>query len=179
MEAGRAGQRTSSRPGSLVAVQAMQFEATVVEVGRGRVMVPVPFDPDEVWGAKPRHHVTGVVNGVRMRAVIEAVGDGLGFVLGPAWRRDCGIGTGDQVRVQISPEGPQRADLPADFAAALEANSAAGEFFDSLAQFYRKGYLRWIDGTQRRPQLRAERIAAVVQLLADHRKTRPASGSEE
>jgi hypothetical protein len=173
------GRRTSSRPGSLVAVQAMQFEATAVEVGRGRAIVPVPFDPDQVWGAKPRHHVTGVVNGVPVRAEIEAVGDGLGFVLGPAWRRDCGIGAGDQVQVQISPEGPQRADLPADLAAALQANPAAGQFFDSLAQFYRKGYLRWINATRRRPQLRAERIAAVVQLLADHQKTRPRSGCEE
>jgi hypothetical protein len=157
----------------------MRFEATVVEVGRGRMMVPVPFDPDQVWGAKPRHHVGGVVNDRRVRAVIEAVGGGHGFVLGPAWRRDCGIAVGDRVQVRISPEGPQRGDLPADFAAALEANPAAGAFFDSLAQFYRKGYLRWIEGTRRRPQLRAERIAAVVQLLADHHKTRPASGSAE
>jgi hypothetical protein len=155
----------------------MKFEANVVEVGGGRAMVPVPFDPDQVWGAKPRHHVTGVVNGMRLRAVIEAVGEGFGFVLGPAWRRDCGIGAGDHVQVQISPEGPQRGDLPADFAAALQANPAAGQFFDSLAQFYRKGYLRWIDGTRRRPQLRAERIAAVVDLLAEHRKTRPGPGS--
>src|ERR687888_1869703 len=118
----------------------MKFDATVVEVGSGRAMVPVPFDPDQVWGAKPRHHVSGAVNGMRVRAVIEAVGEGFGFVLGPAWRRDCGIGAGDHVQVQISPEGPQRADLPADFAAALEANPAAGAFFDSPAQFYRKGY---------------------------------------
>ncbi len=142
-------------------------------------MVPVPFDPDQVWGAKPRHHVAGVVNGMQVRAVIEAVGDDLGFVLGPAWRRGCGIAAGDLVQVQIAPEGPQRADLPPDFAAALEGNPAAGAFFDSLAQFYRKSYLRWIDGTRRRPQLRAERIAVVVQLLADHRKTRPEPGSGE
>jgi hypothetical protein len=157
----------------------MQFEAAVIEVGRGRAIVPVPFDPDQVWGAKPRHHVTGVVNGMRVRAVLEPVGDGLGFVLGPAWRRGCGIGPGDRVQVQITPEGPQRADLPADFAAALDANPVAGQFFDSLAQFYRKGYLRWINATRRSPQLRAERIAAVVQLLADHRKTRPRSDGEE
>jgi hypothetical protein len=42
-----------------------------------------------------------------------------------------------------------------------------------LAQFYRKGYLRWIDATLRRPELRAERIARMVELLEagvkDHR----------
>jgi len=154
-------------------VQAVEFEAVVVSRGRDRVMVPIPFDPDQVWGTKPRHHVAGTVNGMRVRAVLEPVDAGLGFVLGPAWRRDCGIEPGQQVIVQIAPEGPQRDDLPADLAAALDATPAAGEFFDALAQFYRKGYLTWINATRRNPERRAERIAVVVQLLADGKKTRP------
>ncbi|HEY4866066.1 MAG TPA: YdeI/OmpD-associated family protein [Candidatus Dormibacteraeota bacterium] len=35
--------------------------------------------------------------------------------------------------------------------------------FDSLATFYRKGWLR-IDATKRRPEVRAERIAEIVAL---------------
>ena len=53
------------------------------------------------------------------------------------------------------------------------ANPAAAAFFDTLAQFYRKAYLRWIDGTTRRPDLRAARIAEVVDLLAAGVKQRP------
>ena len=151
----------------------MQFEAEVVLGPRDRVIVPVPFDPDTVWGAKPRHHIGGSVNGRRVRAVIESVDGRFGFVLGAAWRRDSGIGRGDQVRVQIAPEGPQRGDLPPDVAAALDANPQAGQFFDSLAQFYRKGYLRWIGATRRSPELRSERIAVVVQLLGEGQKVRP------
>lgn len=41
------------------------------------------------------------------------------------------------------------------------------------ARFYRKAYLRWIDATTRRPELRAARIAAVVDLLAAGVKERP------
>jgi len=157
-------------------MQEMTYTTRVIATGRDRVMVPVPFDPDQAWGAKPRHHVAGTVNGTRVRAVIEELDQaGRGFVLGPAWRRDCGLGPGDQVRVQLVPEGPQRADLPDDLAAALDANPAAGQFFDALAQFYRKAYLRWIDGTRRKPQLRAERIATVVRLLAGGRKSRPSN----
>jgi hypothetical protein len=163
----------SSRHGSLLFVTEMQFEAEVVLAHRDRVIVPVPFDPDTVWGAKPRHHVAGSVNGTRVRAVIESVDGRYGFVLGAAWRRDFGIGPGDNVQVKIAPEGPQRGDLSADFAAALDANPEAGRFFDSLAQFYRKAYLRWIDATRRSPQLRAERISVVVRLLADGQKARP------
>jgi len=74
--------------------------------------------------------------------------------------------------VELSPEGPQRSQLPQDLAAALDADPAAGRFFDSLAQFYRKAYLTWIDATRRNPERRAERIAVVVRLLADGKKNR-------
>jgi hypothetical protein len=151
----------------------MDFEETVISGGRDRVIVPVPFNPDTVWGHKPRHHVAGTVNGSRVRAVIETTGGGYGFVLGAAWRRDCGVTPGDQVRVVIGPEGPQREDLPEDLATALHATPSAGAFFDSLAQFYRNGYLRWIQATRRNPQLRAERIAEVVRLLNAGHKSRP------
>ncbi len=75
--------------------------------------------------------------------------------------------------MELEPEGPQRQDLADDIAAALAANPAAAAFFDTMAQFYRKAYLRWIDATTRRPDLREERIAEVVGLLAAGVKERP------
>jgi hypothetical protein len=151
----------------------MRFTATVTADKRKRVLVPVPFDPDDVWGRKPEHHVAGTVNGMGVRAVIEPLGSGFGILLGPAWRRGCGMGPGDDVDVVLMPEGPQRADLAPDVAAALEASPDAGAFFDSLAQFYRNGYLRWIDATKHRPENRAERIAEMVELLQAGVKQRP------
>ena len=93
-------------------------------------------------------------------------------MLGPAWRRDRHLESGAQVDVMLEPEGPQRDDLADDLAAALAANPAAGAFFDSIAQFYRRAYLRYIDATRRRPELRAARIAEVVDLLATGHKER-------
>jgi hypothetical protein len=142
-----------------------RFTVTVADGGRGRALIPVPFDPDAVWGAKTRHHVGGSVNGKRVRAVVESRGAEFGLLIGRAWLRDGCVAIGDQAQVVIEPEGPQRDDLADDVAAALDANPRAGEFFDSLAQFYRRGYLRWIDSTKRSPELRAERIATMVGLL--------------
>jgi hypothetical protein len=151
-----------------------QRYTTVVRTdSRRRVLVPVPFDPDQAWGSKPEHRVAGTVNGMGVRASIEPLDGGYGILLGPAWRRDCGIAAGDEVDVALAPEGPQREDLAPDFAAALEAEPEAGAFFDSLAQFYRRAYLRWIDATTRRPDVRAERIAEVVRLCAVGEKQRP------
>jgi len=149
------------------------YTTTVIAEGR-RVYVPVPFDPDRLWGRKPRHHIAGTVNGMGVRAVIESIPAGRAFVLGPAWRRHCGIAPGDEVAVRIHPEGPQRGDLAPDVAAALEAEPEAGAFFDALAQFYRRAYLRWIDATKRRPDVRATRIAEMVELLKAGQKERPA-----
>jgi hypothetical protein len=133
----------------------------------------VPFNPDHVWGAKHRHHIAGTVNGIRVRAVVEPAGDGFGFTLGRTSPANTGIAVGDEVTVDITPEGPQRDDLAEDIAAALAADADAAAFFDSLAQFYRRGYLRWIDATKRRPEQRAERIAEMVSLLRSRIKQRP------
>ena len=75
--------------------------------------------------------------------------------------------------MEIAPEGPQRDDLADDVAAALAANPDGGAFFDSLAQFYRRGYLRWIDATKRRPEQRADRFVEMVKLLQAGVKQRP------
>lgn len=149
------------------------FRVAVTADQRKRVYVPVPFDPDEAWGPKQEHRVHGTVNGMGVRAVIEAFNNERGIVLGAAWRRDCRIGPGDEVAVVLKPEGPQRDDLAADVAAALAAEREAGAFFDSIAQFYRRGYLRWIDATKRSPELRAERIAEMVRLCQAGLKERP------
>lgn len=152
---------------------ARRYTTTVVSDAQKRVVVPVPFDPDEAWGHKNIHRLHGTVNGMGVRATLETGESGYVFVLGAAWRRDCGIGPGDTVDVVLAPEGPQRAELAQDVAAALEAEPQAGAFFDSLAQFYRNAYLRWIDGTKRRPEVRARRIAEMVELLKAGHKQRP------
>jgi len=146
----------------------VKFVATVQDGGRGRIVIPVPFDPDETWEPKPRHHVGGTVDNHRVRGVIERVdGQQWGVIVGPAWMRDCGVAVGRTVKVELEPEGPQRTDLADDLAAALAANPAAGAFFDGLAQFYRKGYVRWIESTKRSPEERARRIARSIELLSD------------
>ena len=149
------------------------YSTVVSTSGDKRVMVPVPFDPDLVWGVKPAHRVHGTVNGMNVRASVEVLSEGFGIVLGPAWRRDCGVAPGDVVDVVLAPEGPQRDDLADDVRAALAAEPEAGAFFDGLAQFYRHAFLRWIDATKRRPEERARRIAEMIDLLRRGEKQRP------
>jgi len=146
------------------------FTAVVERDRSGRVVIALPFDPDEAWGTKARHHITGTVAGHRVRGPL----DGARLVLGAAWCRDNGLVDGERAEVTLGPEGPQLDSLAPDVAAALDARPEARAFFESLATFYRRGYLRWVDATTRRPDVRAARIAEMVELLAAGHKQRPA-----
>lgn len=150
--------------------------STVIEkLPRGKARVAVPFDPNTMWGHKRVHHVGGTVAGMPVRGTVAEDPTGWAFTVGPAWLRDCLVGPGDTVEVTIAPEGPQRGDLASDLAAALDENTEAGAFFDSLAQAYRNAYIRWIDSTKRRPDVRAQRIDEVVDMLSKHVKQRPST----
>ena len=147
-----------------------RFEATIVKL-KSKAVLPIPFDPNEVWGEKRRHHITGSINGHRIRGVLDWNGTQPVLSLGPAWRRDAGLDVGDQVEVVLGPEGPQFADLAPDIAAALEGAPEARAFFEALATFYRKGYLKWIEGA-RKPETRAARIEEMVSLLRTGKRQR-------
>ena len=147
------------------------YRTTIVAEDKGRVWLPVPFDPDVEWGPKPRHHVCGFIDDVRFRGPVEAYADGWGVNIGHSWRLHGHVPIGPPVDVSIDAEGPQRADLPADLAAALDADPEAGAFFDGLAQFYRKAYLKWVD--VRKPEVRVERTAELIELLRGGQKARP------
>jgi hypothetical protein len=147
-----------------------RFQSKIVISGT-RAILPLPFDPNDVWGVKERHHITGSVQGHPYRGPLGFDSDQYFLSLGAAWRRENNLEVGDLVEVVLSPEGPQRESLAADLLAALDAEPQAREFFEALATFYRKGYIRWIDGA-RRPETRAERIREMVALLKAGKKQR-------
>ena len=156
-------------------MRVQRFDVLIAPDPRGHALIVMPFDPDAEWGVKAVHHVNGTINGLRVRVTLERGDSGWGFSMNPARMQHAGIAIGARVPVELSPEGPQRGDLAEDIAAALSADPAAGAFFDTLAQFYRTGYLRYIDATKRRPDVRAARIAEVTALLANGVKERPRS----
>ena len=149
------------------------FQTRLEGAEKGRAYVVLPFDPVNTWGLRSRYHVRGTINGLGVRGALEQFDKGYFLPLGPVYRRDAGLQLGDLVTVTLMPEGPQSKGLAADIVAALEAEPDAARFFDGLATFYRKNYLRWIDATKRSPELRAQRIAELIQLMKAGKKERP------
>ena len=140
-----------------------EFESSVVRA-RTKTYVPVPFDPNDVWGWKVRHYVKGTVGGWPIRGLLRVEGDGYALPLGGAWLRDNRIPTSATIDVVLQPDGPQSDALAADITDALSASPEAETFFQSVAPFYRKNFLRWIDQAKR-PETRAARIAEMVAML--------------
>ncbi len=147
-----------------------QFTATIEKAGT-KTIIPLPFDPNAVWGTKERHHITGSVNGRPIRGPLASEGGRFFLFLGDAWRRGSGLEAGVTVEVVLSPEGPQAGSIAPDIAAALAAQPAAKAFFESLATFYRNNYVRWIESA-RQPTTRAARIAEMIALLQAEKKQR-------
>ncbi len=147
-----------------------RFTTMIVRSGT-RTYIALPFDPNETWGVKQRHHVTGSVNGCSVRGSLGSDGAQFFLPLGAAWRRDNGLDAGATVEVVLAPEGPQSAALATDVVAALDSEPQARLYFDSLATFYRNNYMRWIESAKR-PETRKARIAEMMSLLKAGKKQR-------
>ena len=63
------------------------------------------------------------------------------------------------------------ASLAPDLLAALEGEPEARRFFESLATFYRKNFIRWIEQAKR-PKTRANRIAETIATLQAGKRER-------
>jgi hypothetical protein len=129
----------------------------------------LPFNPNDVWGTKQRHYITGTVNGSGVRGSLGSDGKQYFLPLGAAWRRDCGLEAGAKVDVVLSPEGPQSESLSPDVARALDVEPQARAFFESLATFYRNTYIKWIESAKR-PETRTARISEMIDLLKAGKK---------
>lgn len=165
------GSASRYRPASTVSnLAAEHFRTTIIEGGT-RAYIEIPFDPNEVWGVKDRHYVTGSIDGFTIRGCLDSEGTQPILLLGPAWRRDNPVAVGAEVEVVLAPEGHQSATVAPDIAAALDAEPEARKFFESVAPFYRNNFIRWIESA-RRQETRRARISEMISLLKAGKKQR-------
>ena len=150
-----------------------RFQERALRTPSGGATIVFPLDPAAAWGRRERYHVTGTIAGVRVRTTLVHRDGAWRIDLGPKSPSAVLLRDGQPVTVEVWPEGPQSQELAPDIAEALAARPKAQAAFDGLATFYRNGWLRWIDGTKRRPDLRAARIADMVRLVEAGQKERP------
>ena len=102
---------------------------SVVRKSGSRVFIALPFNPNDVWGIKQRHYVTGTASGHGVRGSLGSDGWQYFLPLRAACRRDCGIAVGNTVEVVISPESPQSQAL-APAVNSRQVETSAGVSYD-------------------------------------------------
>lgn len=148
----------------------LYFTATVLSHG-SRTFLVLPEEVISRWGNKPHHYVAGTIQSRPIRGRTEHWNGQYILPVGPTWLRDNDIQAGMSVECALSPESPVLEELAHDIASAIEAEPQAKAFFEEIAPFYRKNFLRWIEDAKR-PETRAKRIAEVVELLKEGRRER-------
>lgn len=147
-----------------------RFEAEIIAIGKGMGVV-LPFDPSEPWGAKSRYYLSGSVGGCKVRGSLVENDERFVLPIGTAWPLDNDLAVGKTVEVELALEQLHVDEFADDIATALRAEPKALSFFDSLAGFYRREYMKWIDSAKR-PETRATRIATMIALLKAEKRQR-------
>jgi len=85
----------------------------------------------------------------------------------PAGQREIDAARADG-RWEAAYAGQRASQVPADLAAALDANPEAAAFFTTISSANRYAIVHRI-GAVKRPETRARKIAQYVQMLAEHK----------
>lgn len=106
-----------------------RFRTVLIKKNGGGVIVPIPFNPDEVWGVKDKHHIAGKVCGCAVRGALELQRTEFVLSLGPAWTRHLRL-PDTEVEAALYPEGPQVDQLSEDIREAFATAPEARKFFE-------------------------------------------------
>ncbi len=146
--------------------QAVSFETTLTGIGNNTGIEVAPEHIAQLDSGK-RPAVVVQVNGYVYRNTVAVMGGKYMISVSAAVRKETGLRAGDPISVRLTVDStPRTADLPDDFAAALDAQPAARAFFDALANSIRRFHIDNVNATKS-PETRRRRIEAAVQKFLD------------
>ena len=79
----------------------ISFDAVPITTDRGHVRLPLPFDPRDMWGRKPRHYVSGTIAGTPFDGSVGFQSGQIFLVLSKEFRQQAGIESGTSVPVTL------------------------------------------------------------------------------
>ncbi|MFL5680992.1 MAG: YdeI/OmpD-associated family protein [Chloroflexota bacterium] len=147
----------------------MKFRTTLLQSGPTATGMRIPDEVVESLGKGKRPPVRVTINGYTYRNTV-AVMDGTYMVgVSAEHRAGAGVKGGDTVDVDIELDTePREVTVPADLAAALDAEPAARRTFDSLSYSNRSWHALQIEGAKT-AETRERRIAKSIEALKDGR----------
>jgi hypothetical protein len=143
----------------------MRFHTTILQAGKTAAGIQVPDEIVAALGSGKRPAIKVTINGYTYRSTV-AVLDGR-FMVGVNAdnRAGAGVAGGDEVDVEIELDtAPREVAVPADFAAALDAEPNARRTFEGLSYSNKSFHTLAIEGAKT-DETRQRRIIKSIEAL--------------
>jgi bifunctional DNA-binding transcriptional regulator/antitoxin component of YhaV-PrlF toxin-antitoxin module len=145
----------------------MKFSSTVVLGGKTATGLVVPPEVVEGLGAGKKPAVVVTVGGHTYRSTVAPRGGQFMIPLSAERRAAAGVAAGDVVEVDIEIDTePRVVEVPADLAAALDADPAARRRFDGMSYSHRLQHVLAVTGAKTETT-RERRVAGVVSAMSE------------
>lgn len=147
----------------------MKFRAELESTGKTSTGMRVPDELVAALGGGNRPKVSVTINGHTFRSSIARMGEGFWLGVSAERRAETGTKAGDLLDVDVELDtAPREVEVPADFAAALDAEPAARTFWATLSYSNQRWHVEQITGAKQE-QTRANRIVRSIGLLREGR----------
>ena len=144
----------------------MRFRAPLVLHGKSATGFDVPASVVEALGAGKRPPVRVTINGYTYRNTVAVYGGQYLIGVSDQHRRAAGVAAGDMLDVELELDTePREVTVPADLAAALDADPTVRRAFDALSYSQRSGHVQSVVGAKTEAT-RKRRIEKVVSDLS-------------
>jgi hypothetical protein len=147
----------------------MRFHTTILQGDKTATGIRVPDEVVEALGSGKRPAVTVTLNGFTYRSSIAVVSGTYMVGVSAENRAGAGVKGGDEVDVDIELDtAPREVSVPADLAAALDAEPAARRSFDALSYSNKSWHVLQVTGAKT-DETRQRRIGKSVEALKEGR----------
>jgi len=145
----------------------MEFHGTVLQSGKTATGIQVPEEVVEGLGSGKRPPVRVTINAYTYRTTVAPMGGVFMIPVSAEVRERASVAGGDDVEVGIELDTqPREVTVPPDLASALDADSAAREFFDGLSYSRKRWHVLSVEGAKT-DETRRRRIAKSVEMLRE------------
>ena len=147
----------------------MRFRATIQQGGKTATGIEVPERVVEALGSGRRPAVKVTINGYTYCSSVAVLGGRYMVGVSAEHRAGAGVAGGDEVEVDIELDtAPREVTVPADLAAALDAEPEARRTFDGLSYSNKSWHVLQVEGAKS-DETRQRRIARSVGTLKQGR----------
>lgn len=149
-----------------------KFTATIQQhVGINGAYVEIPFDVNEVYGAK-RVKVLATFDGIAYRGSIVRMNNRYLIGIPQAIRKKMKKDFGATIEVTLEKDEEERiVEIPNDFHKLLDDEPKAKEFYLNLSFTGQKEYIHWITEAKKQ-ETRTNRMEKAISLLLEGKKLR-------